>query len=152
MDFLPQRHEGTKNSALRGSASLLSREPIPGETERAAAVVVDCAFRVHSSLGPGLLESVYEVCLAHELHKTGVSFERQVSLRVIYDSVHLDAGLRLDFLISRSVVVELKAVETLLPVHKAQVLTYLKLTGHRLGLLINFNVPLIKDGIRRVIL
>ena len=99
-----------------------------------------------------MLESVYEVCLAHEIRKRGLSVQRQVSLPIVYGSVHLDAGLRLDLLIEDCLLVELKAVEQLLPVHKAQVLTYLKLTGHRLGLLINFNVPRIRDGIKRVVL
>ncbi len=134
-----------ESSSLRG-------KPLPQEMERSAKVVVDCAFRVHSNLGPGLLESVYEVCLAYELNKAGIPFEKQVSLPVFYDNLRLEAGLRLDFLVSGTVIVELKAVESLLPIHQAQLLTYLKLTGHRLGLLINFNVPLIKDGIRRVVL
>ena len=114
--------------------------------------MVDAAFAVHSRLGPGLLESVYEVCLAHELKKRGLKVERQVTLPVVYDEVRLEAGLRIDLLVGDCVLVELKAVEALLPVHKAQVLTYLKLTGFRLGLLINFNVPLIRDGVTRVAL
>ena len=113
---------------------------------------MDAAYTVHRALGPGLLESVYEVCLAHELTRRGHKVERQVSLPVVYDSVRLDAGLRLDLLVENSVVIEVKAVEALLPVHQAQLLTYLKLTGHRLGLLLNFNVPVIKDGIRRMVL
>lgn len=133
-------------------SSRLGGKLLPVETDRIAKAVVDCAFQVHKTLGPGLLESVYEICLAHELHKAGLAFEKQPSLPVVYDGIRLDAGLRLDFVVGQAVIVELKAVETLLPVHKAQVLTYLKLTGHRLGLLINFNVPLIKDGIRRIIL
>ena len=128
------------------------REPIPEKVDRIARLVVDAAFAVHSKLGPGLLESVYEVCLAHELEKRGLVVERQVVLPVHYDGIRLDAGLRLDLLIESCLIVELKAVETLLPVHKAQVLTYLKLTGHRLGLLINFNVPLIRDGIKPIAL
>jgi GxxExxY protein len=95
---------------------------------------------------------VYEVCLAHELSKREVVVARQVSLPVIYDGIRLDADLRLDLLVDGRLIIELKTVEQLLPIHSAQVLTYLKLTGHRLGLLINFNVPLIKDGIKRVIL
>ena len=122
------------------------------EVDQLARQVVDAAFRVHSELGPGLLEGVYEVCLAHELKKRGIPFERQLSLPVIYDGVHIEAGLRLDLLVASELIVEIKAVESLLPVHKAQVLTYLKLSGRTLGLLINFNVPLIKDGIKRVIL
>jgi glucokinase len=132
---LPQRHKDTKKNI-----------------EEIAKSVVDAAFHVHSTLGPGLLESVYELCLTHELVKHGLKVERQVALPVSYDSMRLDAALRLDLVVEGSLLVELKAVETLLPVHKAQVLTYLKLSGHRLGLLINFNVPLIKDGIKRLIL
>jgi GxxExxY protein len=113
---------------------------------------VDAAFRVHSVLGPGLLESVYQVCLAHEIAGRGVKVEQQRVLPVVYDDIELDAGLRMDLLVGDCVVVELKAVENLQPVHKAQLLTYLKLSGHRLGLLINFNVPLIKDGITRMVL
>jgi GxxExxY protein len=107
---------------------------------------------VHTTLGPGLLESVYEVCLLHELQKRGLKAERQVLLPVVYDGLRLDSGLRLDLVVENRVVVELKAVDTLLPVHKAQMLTYLKLSGHRLGLLINFNSILIKDGIHRIAL
>ncbi len=117
-----------------------------------AKQVVDAAFAVHSALGPGLLESVYETCLAHELGKRGLGVERQLPLPVVYDGVLLEAALRLDLLVAGCVVVELKAVDQLLPVHQAQVLTYLKLSGHRLGLLINFNVPRIRDGIRRLVL
>ncbi len=128
------------------------REPIPEELDRIAKLVVDAAFTVHSKLGPGLLESVYEVCLAHEIAKRGLAVKRQVSVAVEYDGIHVDAGFRLDLLVEDCLIVEIKAVEKLLPVHKAQVLTYLKLTGHRLGLLINFNVPLIREGIKRIAL
>ena len=128
------------------------REPIPKETDKVASKIVDAAFAVHTSLGPGLLESVYEVCLLHELNKRGLKVERQVSLPVVYDDLRLDAGLRLDLVVENRVVVELKAVDMLLPVHKAQVLTYLRLSGHRLGLLVNFNSVLIKDGIHRIAL
>ncbi|HEY5892898.1 MAG TPA: GxxExxY protein [Chthoniobacterales bacterium] len=127
------------------------REPDDAVNEVAAAVV-DSAFHVHSTLGPGLLESVYEVCLTHELKKRRFEVQRQVALPVIYDGIRIDAGLRLDLLVSNAVIAEIKAVEALLPVHKAQVLTYLKLTGCSLGLLINFNVPLIKHGIKRIVL
>jgi GxxExxY protein len=128
------------------------REPIPEETDAVASKVVDAAFAVHSALGPGLLESVYEVCLLHELIKRGLSAERQVTLPIVYDNLRLDAGLRLDLVVEKRVVVELKAVDVLLPVHKAQLLTYLKLSGHRLGLLVNFNSALIKHGIQRIAL
>ena len=128
------------------------REPIPVEVNRLSKVVVDAAFDVHNNLGPGLLESVYEVCLVHELEKRNLRFQRQVAIPIRYDGIQLDAGLRLDLLVENCLVVELKAVEELLPVHQAQLLTYLKLTGHRLGLLVNFNIPLIRDGIKRIVL
>ena len=128
------------------------REPIPKETDAVASKVVDAAFAVHTALGPGLLESVYEACLAHELKKRGLKVERQVTLPVMYDNTRLDAGLRLDLVVDNRVVVEIKAVENLLPVHKAQVITYLKLTGYRLGFPVNFNTVLIKDGIQRIAL
>lgn len=127
-------------------------EPIPDETQRTAGAVVDAAFAVHSHLGPGLLESIYEVCLCRELSKRGITFQRQLELPVLYDGMRLDAGLRLDLLVNQCLVIELKAVEKLLPLYDAQLLSYLKLTGFRLGLLINFNVPLIKDGIKRIAL
>lgn len=129
----------------------MHHELIPPEVEDIAKQIVDAAYAVHRALGPGLLESVYEVCLTHELTKRGLKTVRQVSLPVTYDSVVLDAGLRLDMVVADCVILELKAIEALLPVHEAQLLTYLKLTGHRLGMLINFNVPLIKDGIRRMV-
>jgi GxxExxY protein len=125
-------------------------EAIPRETEEVARRVLDASFAVHRALGPGLLESIYEVCLVHELRKTGLGFEQQLVLPIQYDTVRIDAGLRLDLLVGECVVVELKAVECLLPVHRAQVLTYLKLSGHRLGILINFNVPVLKDGTERI--
>jgi GxxExxY protein len=127
-------------------------QPISDDVNTIARIVVDAAFRVHSTLGPGLLERVYEVCLANELRKRGLVVDTQVELPVVYDGVRLDAGMRIDLIVGGKLLIELKAVETLLPVHKAQVLTYLKLTGHRLGLLINFNVPVIKDGISRIAL
>ena len=127
-------------------------EPIPAATEAVARQVVDAAFAVHKNLGPGLLESVYEMCLCHEPGKRGVPYQRQVALPIVYDGVRLDAGLRLDLLAADCLVVELKAAEKPNPLFESQVLTYLKLTGHRVGLLVNFNVPLIKDGIRRIIL
>jgi GxxExxY protein len=125
------------------------RKPVDAEVDTVATQVVDAAFAVHSNLGPGLLESVYETCLAYELKKRGLQTERQVTVPIYYDNIRLDAGLRLDFVVEDCLVLELKAVEALLPVHEAQVLTYLKLSGHRLGLLMNFNVPLIRDGIKR---
>ena len=127
-------------------------KPISQEVDQVAGQVVDAAFTVHSTLGPGLLESVYEACLAYELIKRRLKVDRQIPLPVVYEDTKLDAGLRLDLVVDDSVVVELKAVEAVLPVHRAQLLTDLKLSGHRLGLLINFNVPVIKDGIKRMAL
>ena len=122
------------------------------EVNLVARQIADAAFCVHSNLGPGLLESVYENCLAYELKKRKLRISQQLSLAVLYNGQQLDSGLRLDFLVEQCVIVELKAVERLLPLHRAQILTYLKLTGYRLGLLINFNVPVIKDGIKRIVL
>lgn len=127
-------------------------DPVPAVVEQAATKTVHAAFRVHCELGPGLLEHVYEICIAHELKKAGAVVRRQVPLPIKYDGVRMDAGLKLDLLVDDALVVELKAVEAIIPVHKAQLLTYLKLTRCRLGLLINFNVPRIKEGIQRVIL
>jgi len=126
--------------------------PIPATTEATAAQVIEFAFRVHRQLGPGLLESVYEICLRHELTRANMRYVAQAALPITYDSLRLDAGLRLDFLVDDQVIVELKAVEAILPVHEAQLLTYLKLSGRRLGLLINFNTALLKNGIRRIVL
>jgi len=128
------------------------REEISLELDCIAKKVVDAAFAVHTKLGPGLLESVYEICLVHELSKRGLKCERQVLLPIVYDGIKIDAGLRLDLVVEDELIVELKAVETVLPVHHAQVLTYLKLSDKRLGLLINFNVRLIRDGIKRIAL
>ena len=130
----------------------VSHDPLLPDTERIASQIVDAAFKVHSALGPGLLESVYETCLLHELRSRSLKAQRQVTLPIICEGLQIDSGLRLDLLIEDQVVVELKAVEKFLPILGAQLLTYLKLSGHRLGLLINFNVPRIKDGIRRIIL
>lgn len=130
----------------------MQRKPISEDVNQVAKQIVDAAFNVHSALGAGLLETVYEVCLEYELIKRGLKVNRQVELPVIYDNIHLEAGVRLDLLVNQSVIIELKAVEFLLPIHTAQVLTYLKLSKHRLGILINFNVPLIKDGIKRIAL
>src|SRR5579862_5941072 len=116
-----------------------------------SAAVVDSAMKVHSALGPGLLESVYLACLVHELNQRGFRTAVQLPLPVIYDSVRLDLGFRLDILVETLVVVEIKAVEAITPVHQAQLLTYLKLSQKHLGLLINFNVVHLRDGIRRMV-
>lgn len=112
--------------------------------------IIGAAIEVHRQLGPGLLESAYEECLAYELSLRQVPFERQKPVPVVYKQVHLDCGFRLDLLVGSLVVVELKAVDALTSVHEAQVLTYLKLTGCKLGLLPNFNVPVMRDGIKRL--
>ena len=125
---------------------------IPKELDLVARAAVDSAFAVHTALGPGLLESVYETCLAHELRKRNFQVERQVPLPVKYDGLELEAGFRLDLLVNQTLIIELKTVDSLLPVHHAQVLTYLKLSGLRLALLINFNSATLKSGIKRVAL
>lgn len=116
-----------------------------------ARLAYQCALTVHRRLGPGLLESAYEECLAYELSKSGMYVERQKGLPLIYDEIKLDVGYRLDLLIEEKVILELKAVEQLTDVHVAQLITYLKLSDCRLGLLINFNVALLKDGVRRLV-
>ena len=113
--------------------------------------IVDAAFRVHRFFGPGLLESAYKACLAHELLSMGFKVEKQVSLPLVYHDVKLDAGYRLDLWIERTVIIEVKAVEELHPIHMAQMLTYLKLTGNKLGLIINSHSALLKNGMRRVV-
>lgn len=114
--------------------------------------IIDCSIRVHKELGPGLLESVYEVCLMKELINEGLSVKRQLNLPVIYKGEKIDIDFKIDLLVEDEVIVELKAVESILPVHEAQILTYLKLSGKQIGLLLNFNTKLLKDGIRRFVL
>jgi GxxExxY protein len=113
--------------------------------------VVDAAMRVHSVLGPGLLESAYEACLAYELRRRGLRVHVQLPLPVVYEGIRIELGYRADLLVDDAVLVELKVVRKLLPIHQAQLLSYLKLSGHRLGLLINFHVPYLKDGIKRMV-
>ena len=125
--------------------------PIPPEVERVGKAVLNAAFRVHTALGLGLLESVYESCLAFEIKENGLQVETQVAVPVIYKSVQLEDGLRLDLLVEKCVIVEIKAVETMNPVYEAQLLTYLRLTGVRLGFLINFTVAHLKAGIKRMV-
>jgi len=125
---------------------------ITPELDRVAKEVVDSAFKVHSTLGPGLLESVYKICMARELSRRNLKFQNQVAFPILYDGVRLDTGLRVDLLVEEQLIIEIKAVEAMLPVFEAQLLTYLKLTGKRLGFLINFNVPKIRDGIKRIVL
>lgn len=114
--------------------------------------IIGCAFKVHSTLGPGLLESTYEHCLAYELVLNGIVFERQAGLPVVYQNSKLDSGYRIDLLVENKVILELKSVDQIAPIHKAQLLTYMKLSGKKIGLLINFNVIDLKEGIIRMIL
>ena len=140
----------------------MKHAPLSDKEEGIATAIVDAAYAVHSNLGPGLLENVYEVCFCHELRKRTLKESRQVVVSIVYDSITFDEGLRLDVLVEELVICELKAVETMNPVFMAQLLTQLKLTEKRLGFLINFcvrsalppegNVSRIKDGIQRVIL
>lgn len=114
--------------------------------------IIGCAIKVHKVLGPGLLESTYEHCLSQELLMKGIKYERQAGLPVIYENSRLDVGYRIDLLVEGSVIIELKSIDQIAPIHKAQLLTYMKLSGKRIGLLINFNVVSLKDGIVRMIL
>ena len=127
-------------------------EKISIEEEQIGKAIVDAAYKVHSTLGPGLLEKVYEVCFTHCLKEKGFIAERQLSVPIVFEGITFDEGLRLDVLVNNLVICELKALETVNPVWEAQLLSHLKLTNKRLGYLINFNVPLIKNGIRRMII
>jgi GxxExxY protein len=114
--------------------------------------IVDCVFKVHKKLGPGLLERIYEVCFCHELFKKGIEFKRQINIPIVYDEFVFEECLRLDVLVEDLIICELKAVELMNPLWQAQVISHLRLTNKRLGYLINFNVPLAKEGIRRFII
>jgi GxxExxY protein len=124
---------------------------IPPEIERVGKTVLDAAFKVHTALGPGLLESVYETACAYEIRKSGLAVATQVELPITYDGQKLESGLRIDMLVEKLVIVELKAVEQMNPVFEAQLMTYLRLSGIRLGFLINFYVAHLKDGIKRMV-
>ena len=113
--------------------------------------IIGAAIEVHKRLGPGLLESAYEACLAHELRLRNLKVDNQVALPVVYKETKLDCGYRIDLLVEGRIVVELKSIENLAPIHEAIILTYLRLSGHKIGLLINFNVAILKDGVRRFI-
>ena len=121
------------------------------DLERLARIVVDAGLKVHRTLGPGLLESAYEHCLARELQIRGLAVRRQVALPIVYEGAKLESGYRLDLVIDDALVIEVKAVEVLTRLHEAQVLTYLRLSGHRIGFLMNFNVTLFKQGVRRLV-
>ena len=127
-------------------------KPLSKREESIANKIVDAAYIVHKTLGPGLLERVYEVCFCHELSKRKLKYQRQIDTPIVYDGITFDEGLRLDVLVEKIVICELKAVDGMNPVWEAQILSHLKLTGNRIGFLINFNVPLIKHGIKRIIL
>ena len=114
-------------------------------------IIVNCCYRVHTTLGPGLLESVYEETLAYELIKNSLSIKRQQGIAVLYEQIKMDLGFRADLIVNDKVIIEIKSIECIAPVHQKQVLTYLKLTGIKLGLLINFNEALIKNGIQRIV-
>jgi len=124
---------------------------IPKEINDLTKTILDCSFRIHSALGPGLLESAYEACLEYEMKESGLYVERQKQLPLLYKEVRIDTGYRLDFLIESKVIIEVKSIEVLADIHIAQVLTYLRLSGSRIGLLINFNVKHLKDGIKRLV-
>ncbi|GGH05442.1 GxxExxY protein [Silvibacterium dinghuense] len=121
------------------------------ELNELARTAVDCAVAVHTALGPGLLESAYQACLAHELQCRGLFVETQVGLPVVYDTVKLEIGYRIDILVESSLILEIKGVEAIARVHRAQLLSYLRLSGCRLGLLLNFHVPLMREGIVRMV-
>ena len=125
--------------------------PIPDDVERVGKAVLDAAYKMHSTLGPGLLESVYETCLAYKVRESGIAVQTQVALPIVYEKLKIDSGLRLDLLAGNCVVVELKAVDVMYPVYQSQLLTYLKLSHFRLGFLINFNVTRLKSGIIRMV-
>jgi GxxExxY protein len=126
-------------------------DSIPNETEGIAKIILDAAYQVHTALGPGLLESVYEACLIHELRLKNIKIKSQLSLPVMYKGIEVDSGFRLDILVEDCVIVEIKSSDIITPVHCAQLLTYLKLTNIRLGLLLNFNVVHLRNGIKRII-
>lgn len=127
-------------------------KPVSPREDEIGKIIVNSSYIVHSKLGPGLLEKIYESCLEYEIKKSGLKVSRQVNIPISYDDMIFDEGLRIDLFIDDLVICEIKAVDQLIPVHSAQLLTYLKLTGKRLGFLINFNVPVIKQGIKRIVL
>jgi GxxExxY protein len=124
---------------------------IEAEHERLCSMALDAALAVHRELGPGLLESVYHDCLAYEIHTRGLSLNREVAIPVRYKELNIEMGFRADLIVEKNLLIELKAVESLQPIHISQVITYLKLANLPLGLLINFNTPLLKDGVRRIL-
>ena len=130
---------------------MFEENPVNQKINQITEKIIGCAISVHRGLGPGLLESAYEECLCFELTQNKLEFDRQVSLPVIYKGVKLDCGYRIDVVVESLVIVELKAVERVLPVHEAQLLSYLKLYDKKIGLLINFHVPILKSGLKRIV-
>lgn len=145
-NLLPQRHKGHEESQSQRDKNvpLLKENPV-------SKMIVDCAFKIHSTIGPGLMESAYQECMVKEFKKRNIPFIPEHRMPIWYDGNLLETPYRVDFLVDDSVIVELKSVEKLLPVHEAQVLTYLRLSKYRMALLINFSAPLVKDGIRRFV-
>ena len=141
-----EHHRGTESTG--GSEKAFSHYPDSALTER----VIGMAIEVHRQLGPGLLESAYEECLCFELRQAGIAHENQVALPVHYKTVYLNCGYRMDLVVERRLVVEIKSAERLLPIHEAQILTYLRLSGMKVGLLMNFNSVALRDGLRRFVL
>ena len=127
-------------------------EKIDREIDEIAAKVVDAAYKVHQNLGPGLLENAYELCLLHELKQKGLKVKRQVAVPLVYEGMEIPVGFRADVIVEESIILEIKAIEAFLPIHEAQILTYLKLANKRLGFLINFNVRFFKNSIQRIAL
>ena len=134
-----------------GSTTKKVFQPVPPEVERVGKVVLDAAYAVHTELGPGLLESIYQIAMKHVIETSGVLVETEVKLPILFRGVKLESGLRLDMLVNHCVIAELKSVEKMNPVCEAQLLTYLRLSKVRLGFLINFHVPHLKDGIKRMV-
>ncbi len=145
----PKRKETVKRKTIFLAEAQRTQRRAMTEND-ITGIIVDCSVKIHKTLGPGLFESVYEEVLAHELKKKVLNIERQVGIPVEYDGLKMDLGFRADILVENLVLVELKSVETVLPIHKKQLLTYLKLSGKKVGLLINFNEDLIKNGITRI--
>ena len=142
--YIPDWDEGNSHAKAQRQKRIMNENEIAKE-------IVDAAYHVHRKLGPGLLESVYETVLAFKLEKRGLKVERQVPVSIVYEGIKFDEGFRADLIVENKVIVELKSVETIIPVHKKQLLTYLRLADKRLGLLINFGSELIRDGISRIV-
>ena len=130
----------------------MNYENVSPDLNELSKIIIGLAIKVHRALGPGLLESSYKECLFYEIVKAGYFAEKEKALPLVYEAVHLDIGYRIDILVESKLIIEIKSVDTLAEIHTAQVLTYLKLSGNRLGLLINFNVALLKNGIKRLVL